>query len=220
MRLTQLFHRKKKAEPSMHPSAWGNSDWVEALRSTDPTAALEHLRVSLVEGLRIGLRKQGSRVSEADIDDFVQDALVRIMDNLDAFRGESRFLTWSYKIVIRVAFSSLRRKRWQDVSIDALAASDPGIPLLADPSTPADVEASRSMLVDMLNTLMREELTPRQQTALRAVALEGMPLEEVSRQLNTNRNALYKLLHDARIRLKSAMESRNLSLDELIEHDE
>jgi len=34
------------------------------------------------------------------------------------------------------------------------------------------------------------------------VALHGMPLEEVARRLGTNRNALYKLLHDARVRLK------------------
>jgi len=39
----------------------------------------------------------------------------------------------------------------------------------------------------------------------------GMPLEEVARRMGTNRNALYKLLHDARQRLKKRMLARGLS---------
>jgi len=48
-------------------------------------------------------------------------------------------------------------------------------------------------------------LTARQRRALVAVAIHGMPLEEVARRMGTNRNALYKLLHEARQRLKNRM---------------
>lgn len=40
---------------------------------------------------------------------------------------------------------------------------------------------------------------------------EGMPLEAVARRLGTNRNALYKLLHDARKKLKRRMENEGFS---------
>jgi len=49
---------------------------------------------------------------------------------------------------------------------------------------------------------MDEELTEKQRTALQAVVMRGVPLEVVAERMNTNRNALYKLLHDARKRLK------------------
>ena len=54
-----------------------------------------------------------------------------------------------------------------------------------------------------------EELTDRQRTALLA-ALGDMPLEAVADHMVTNHNALYKLLHDARKRLKRRMVAENL----------
>jgi RNA polymerase sigma-70 factor (ECF subfamily) len=56
-------------------------------------------------------------------------------------------------------------------------------------------------------------LTERQQQALIAVAVKGVPLEVVAEQMNTNRNALYKLLHDARRKLKAHLETQGLSMD-------
>jgi RNA polymerase sigma-70 factor (ECF subfamily) len=48
-----------------------------------------------------------------------------------------------------------------------------------------------------------------------AVAIHGMPLEEVARRMGTNRNSLYKLLHDARLKLKHHMQKQGMSLEEL-----
>jgi len=50
---------------------------------------------------------------------------------------------------------------------------------------------------------MQHELTDKQRKALMAVAVQGMPLEEVARRMGTERNAMYKLLHDARVKLKN-----------------
>jgi RNA polymerase sigma-70 factor (ECF subfamily) len=44
----------------------------------------------------------------------------------------------------------------------------------------------------------------------------GVPVEEVSRRMGTNRNALYKLMHDARQRLKRRMLSEGVSVDEAL----
>jgi RNA polymerase sigma-70 factor (ECF subfamily) len=49
-----------------------------------------------------------------------------------------------------------------------------------------------------------------------AIILHGLPMSEVARQMNTNRNALYKLLHDARLRLKKRLESEGLSPNEVM----
>jgi RNA polymerase sigma-70 factor (ECF subfamily) len=47
-------------------------------------------------------------------------------------------------------------------------------------------------------------LTARQRTAL-VGELRGMPQEEIARQLGIGRNALYKLGHDPRKRLKARL---------------
>ena len=49
-----------------------------------------------------------------------------------------------------------------------------------------------------------------------AVGLKGMPLAEAARQLGTDRNALYKLLHDARLRLKRRLAREGLTAGDLL----
>ena len=63
--------------------------------------------------------------------------------------------------------------------------------------------------------LIENTLTNRQRTALLA-ELKGMPQVEIARQLGCNLNALYKLTHDARKKLKSGLESAGYAADELL----
>ncbi len=64
--------------------------------------------------------------------------------------------------------------------------------------------------------MVDEELTERQREAVVAVMLEGMPISEVARRMGTNQNALYKLLHDARKKVKRRMEADGLSPEEVL----
>lgn len=67
------------------------------------------------------------------MEDFAQEAAIRVLSRLDGFRGDSRFTTWAVAVAVRVAFTELRRARWRDVSLDALAAG----PGAVDPIDPA-----------------------------------------------------------------------------------
>ena len=191
-----------------------NAEWLEELRGPGRGEALADLRALLIRGLQYALDDR-ARLSDADLEDFVQDALLRILANLDCFEGRSRFTTWAHKIAVRVALSELRRMRWRDVSIEDLARQyDEGDftpAVLADDEGSPDQIAAQQILLDTVLTLIDEELTERQRQALVAVVLAGMPLQEVAERMDTNRNALYKLLHDARQRLKKRMQSRGLT---------
>ena len=101
-----------------------NYEWVAALSGPDPGPAIEDLRLFLLRGLRFALASRIQGDLEMLVEDFVQDSLVRILDKLDTFRGESRFTTWAQKIAVRVAFSELRRQRWKDISLQDLMPSD------------------------------------------------------------------------------------------------
>ena len=153
------------------------------------------------------------------MDDFVQDSILRILDKMDTFRGESRFTTWAQKVAVRVAFTEMRRQRWKDISLEDLLPEDSGdfTPLvLSDPSPDPEKRASQSQLLEMIDKMMSEELTDRQRTALLAVVHGGMPLEEVARRMDTNRNALYKLLHDARKQMRARMLEKGLTAEEVL----
>jgi RNA polymerase sigma-70 factor (ECF subfamily) len=52
---------------------------------------------------------------------------------------------------------------------------------------------------------------------LRAVIFEQVPLDELARLWGSNRNALYKLLHDARRKLKSHLAARGFKVEEILD---
>jgi len=190
-----------------------NEEWLAALRGPGQAEALADLRAFLVRGLRYALANR-SDVDEQIREDFAQDALLKILNALDTFRGESRFTTWAQKIAVNVAFTELRRRRWQDTSLEAITEgmSLDFVPdMLIDRSAGPDQQAVQSAFLETLRRLIATELTEKQRQALIAIHIQGMPLAEVASRLGTNRNALYKLLHDARQRLKKKLEEEGLS---------
>jgi len=193
-----------------------NEDWLHSLQGSDRDEALGSLRVVLLRGLRGALSRYDG-VTAADLEDFVQEALLKILANLASFEGRSRFTTWAHKIAVRVALTELRRRRWRDVSIEDLVSKyDDGDftpAVFADPAGPADYVAAQQILLETVLRLVDEELTDRQRQAMLAIVVAGMPLQDVADRMGTSRNALYKLMHDARRRLKRRMADRGLTPD-------
>jgi RNA polymerase sigma-70 factor (ECF subfamily) len=193
-----------------------NEQWLAELRGPNPDEALADLYDLLVRGLRAALGGRADGV-DANIGDFAQEALIKIVSNLDSFREESHFTTWAKKIAMNVALTELKRRRWRDVSLqdllDRRTATGRG---LSDPQLTPEQVAFQNMVVAKLRRTIDEELTDRQREAVVAVILEGMPISEVARRMGTNQNALYKLLHDARKKLKVRMEAAGLSPQEVL----
>lgn len=202
-----------------------NNTWLKDLRAggAQRDAALTDLRALLLRALPQGLSTMLSPENpefEFFVEDTAQETLLRVLNSLDTFEGRSQFTTWAYKIAARVALNELRRRKWRDVSLDRLTDAE------AD-DTPshqfASFEPSPESVVERADALQRvkqilaEELTERQRAAMDAIHMQGVPMEEVARRMGTNRNALYKLLHDARLRLKHRLEREGLPPKELLE---
>lgn len=121
---------------------------------------------------------------------------------------------------MRVALTELRRLRWRDVSLEDVAGfSDADfIPRsLADSSAGPEQKAVQNALLETLRHLISDELTEKQRQAVTAAYFHDMPLEEVARRMGTNRNALYRLLHDARQRIKKAIIAQGLSEESILD---
>ncbi len=190
-----------------------NDEWLSALRGFGRDEALADLRVVLVRGLgaALGDRTKGAGLSAEDC---AQEALIKILANLDSFRGEGRFTVWAHKIAVRTAFAEMRRRKWRDVSLEETIGRHEGT-APADPSSDPERAATRAAIMGQFRRLIDEELTDKQRGALLA-ALGEMPLEEIAWRMGTNRNALYKLLHDARKRLKRRMLAEKLSPQDVL----
>lgn len=89
--------------------------------------------------------------------------------------------------------------------------------VLSDPSPDPEKRTSQTQMLEMVDEMLKTDLTERQRTALMAIMHGGMPLEEVARRMDTNRNALYKLLHDARKQMRSRLVEKGLSPQDVLE---
>lgn len=207
-----------------NPIVRTHEQWLSDLRSTDSAreTALSDLRGILIGGLRVGLGGWANSLGaqfDALAEDFVQDALMKILDHLDSFEGRSQFTTWAHKVAIRVALTELRRRRWKNTSLDEMleAEAEGAAPApMADPSPSPESMAERSNLMLHVQQIMMEELTDKQRQAMTLVAIKNIPLEEVAQRMGTERNALYKLMHDARLKLKRRLLQEGLAPQELL----
>ena len=200
-----------------------NDQWLSDLNGDGAIreSALEDLRAIIARGLPFALSRWLSPASplfESLTEEVTQETLLRVLDQLHTFEGRSMFTTWVHKIAIRIALTELRRKRWQDSSLDEMVDDEEILVsprILEDASPTPEQSAERADMLARIRRVIDEELTERQRRALIMLGMQGMPMEEAARRLKTNRNALYKLLHDARLRLRQRLHAEGLNVEEV-----
>ena len=131
------------------------------------------------------------------------DALNAILTKLDQYRFESRFTTWAYKFAIFEAAVRTRRRAWQErelpVEPDAWNAFASA---RFDPEEAVAIVDRLRLVVEAIRT----HLSPHQREVLTELVLADVPIDVLAERLNTTRGALYKTLHDARQKLRRAVE--------------
>jgi RNA polymerase sigma-70 factor (ECF subfamily) len=185
--------------------------WLDALRGDGPEQkqALDRLHALLLRAARRELMRRRSQLNGTgdSIDDLAMqsadNALVAVIGKLDQYRFQSRFTTWAYKFAILEAAVVSRRRAWQERELP----TDPQAwgALASIPSDSADEVEGRELLRRVMAAI-RNELSPHQREVLTALVLADVPIDVLAERLNTTRGALYKTLHDARRKLRTAID--------------
>lgn len=201
-----------------------NEAWIRDLSTPGEAqeTALSDLHTIIIRGLPYALSKWLSPDDPqftALTEEVAQETLLRVLANLDSFEGRSKFTTWVHKIAVRVALTELRRKRWKDVSLDQMVDSEesPFAPsVMADPAVGPETSVEREDMLAQIQRVIVEELSEKQRQAMIAVGIKGIPMEEVAERMDMKRNALYKLMHDARLRLKRRLAAEGLTSQDVL----
>jgi RNA polymerase sigma-70 factor, ECF subfamily len=200
--------------------------WLERLQpeSDDREVALAELRELLLRAARFEVRRRCATMSQirgGDQEDIAEqsagDAMVAILSKLESFRGESRFTTWAYKFALYEAAVKIRKLAWQGRE---LPLQDEEWSVMASPGVAPQAEVEMNDLLAAVREEIEGSLTPRQREVLVALALNEVPIDVLADRLGSTRGALYKVLHDARRRLREALAERGLIIDELGEEAE
>jgi RNA polymerase sigma-70 factor (ECF subfamily) len=191
--------------------------WLDRLRAADGAReeAVAELRDLLLRATRFEVSRRAASLPHLrgeELDDIAQqsahDALMAVLRKLDDFRGESRFTTWAYKFALLEAAVALRRRAWQGREITL----DPDVwPLLRESGSSPQDDAETSELLGAVGAAIEQELTDHQRRVLVAITLQDVPIDVLAERMGTTRGALYKTLHDARRRLRTALAAQGMA---------
>ena len=147
--------------------------------------------------------------SEEDADEVVQDVLLKVYQNIEAFRGDSALSSWIYRITFNAAMSRLRaakagRRDAELFPFEPAGGDGARAPDIADWSSMGDDGVHRAelrqRLVKALAGLPRIYRVP---VLLRDV--QGMTTEEASAALNVKDETLKSRLHRGRMILREQL---------------
>jgi RNA polymerase sigma-70 factor, ECF subfamily len=130
-------------------------------------------------------------LSDADARDCVQEGLISAWRAIDRFRGDARFSTWIYRIVLRKAYDTLdRRRRSADPVEEIIAVSH---------------DRSSDDRLDLIAALA--VLEPEFRAAAVACDVIGMSMDEAAEALGIPAGTVKSRLHRARARLAAELET-------------
>jgi RNA polymerase sigma-70 factor (ECF subfamily) len=190
--------------------------WLGSLRGqgAERDEAVARLHALLLRAARfeVGRRRPMLPYLRGDLDDLAveaaDDALVSVLRRLDDFRGASRFTTWAYKFALYEAAVKVRKRAWHGREV---VLEPEGWAPFADAGLGPDAEVEQRELLETVQAAVETVLTPHQRQVLVALAVDGIPIDVLADRIGSNRNALYKTLHDARRKLREHLAERGLA---------
>jgi RNA polymerase sigma factor (sigma-70 family) len=190
-----------------------NAQWVQDLSAAGPTReqACSELYPLLLRVAKSEARRRAPllHLDGPELEDIAHqaaaDALMSISNRLDRFRGEARFTTWASKFVIFNVASKMNRHFWRRHEVPYEQEDWSRIASRFD-LDPAD-EAQVRELAAAVSAAVAKSLSERQRLVFVATVLNGMPIDVLAEELGSTRNALYKVLFDARKKLRAALAS-------------
>jgi RNA polymerase sigma-70 factor (ECF subfamily) len=191
------------------------TDWVRALATPGPdqAVAMRQLHQLMLRAAAHQVWRMAAALpdrSPATVDIIVNqaadEAMTSLLGKLHTFEGRSRFTTWAFKFAILQASTDVRRLQWQHREVE-LRDLDLAETAAAGHDSP-EHEAEGSDLAAALGEAMRTVLTAYQRRIAIALLVDGVPIDVLAERLGTSRGALYKTVHDARVRLRSELTRR------------
>ena len=222
-----MAHPETRPPPSLGSSRAQSGDldpdsraWLRDLGGSERArrCAIGRLHALLLDGARFELARRGQRRA-GDFDDLAMqaadDALMRVLGKVHTYRGDSRFTTWATKFAVLEAAAHARRHAWrnrqlpQEIELRTRFAMHAAAP---------DADAETAELLAALPAAIADGLTAHQRTVLVALTLDDVPIDVLAERLGTTRGALYKTLHDARVKLRARLARSGLHVGTPGEH--
>lgn len=158
-----------------------------------------------------------------DAEDVMQNALVKAFRKLSTFQGDSSFYTWLVRITVNEALMTLRRRRWNVVSVDESDESDGPVHRsdIEDWGPSPEQRYSQTELQEILAKTIGA-LGPGYRIVFQLRDIENLSTSETAQALSLSSTAVKSRLRRARLQLRRSLNryfgpgSRKSAVDILI----
>ncbi len=137
--------------------------------------------------------------SEEDVDDVVQNATIKAVQNLDKFNGDSSLKTWVSTIGTNSVMDFLRRvKVRKNISQKVSLEDEKEIEQIKDMDILPDEDAVNKDLIKKVFAT----LTPDQERLITLKYVEGMSVREISKMLGVPQTVLGQRIHSIKVKVR------------------
>lgn len=147
--------------------------------------------------------------NDAEAQDVVQEAFLNMYRKLDSFKGDSKFGSWMYRVVVNAGLMRLRkRRRLSEVPVDDESFNLPEAEYYGGSAPQWRVQADEAVENQELRQQIIEavdELPPKYQTVFLLKEIEGLKLSEIAEVLDLSVGGVKSRLHRARLHLRATL---------------
>ncbi len=130
-------------------------------------------------------------------EDVLQEAFIRVFEKIRAFKYQSPFYTWLYRIVVNHCYNELRKRKRRDVDIENIDLVD------YDLSKQSELTDKRTIIQSALAVMK-----PHEALVLRLFYLSELKMEEVSKVTSFSLSKVKVTLHRARKNLAHILQEQ------------
>jgi RNA polymerase sigma-70 factor (ECF subfamily) len=183
-------------DPSIDAARAEDFALAEACRSGDMSG---YERLYAQHGAKMKNLARNLLGSAVDAEDAVQETFMKVQRSIAGFRGQSSFVTWTFRILVNTCYDARRsRVRKKEVSTDDDTTESP----LPEPRAPGGHPALRLALERALATLTRH-----QRDVFLLYEVEGFSHAEVADTLEISEAASKNTLFQAKKNLRQLLEA-------------
>ena len=199
-----LRERGTRVEPSEHIAGGRNPAVVDATSEDAALAAAcrsgdlrAYERLYVMHGARMKNLARNVLGSPTDAEDAVQETFLKVQRSIASFRGQSSFVTWSYRILINTCYDARRsRMRKKEVANDD-SEETPHL----EPRAPG---AHPSLRIALERAVAK--LTQHQRDVFLLYEVEGFRHAEIAGMLEMTETASKNTLFQAKKNLRLMLE--------------
>jgi len=207
-RIPSIAQRERRLEPFREQIAAPDGG-AEANRAEDSALAAACLsgdlhayeRLYKLHGARMKNLARNILGSSADAEDAVQETFLKVQRSIASFRGQSSFVTWTFRILVNTCYDARRsRLRKKEVAAD----DEPQHEDAAPRPEPRAAVAHPSLRLALERALAK--LTRHQRDVFLLYEVEGFRHTEISEMLEITETASKNTLFQAKKNLRQMLE--------------